>query len=527
MANKISGQGTTRCTETPRPPGRSCITKILAEFADIPVSGVARHVSHSNAAIPIGLSPCLFLLSVWLQFLISFSIPPHNNKLRTERDIHSHSHSPFPLSSDLHAIRSDQEQFARMVVSFKYWDDCIEAEDLKEMWKEVEVSTEWIDAGEDRGQKVHLSRDPDGQPYLTQTEMRAVAYIVVRRHFRSQIDPDMICAIAELESDRQLLAVRYDKKSKEAKVGLMQITHKNAVWLFSEMGYRLYDVEQNPDLLFRPLVSIYFGAAYLKWLSTFQDKKFFDDGPSPANASGAPPPVHAGASESSGTEYWDSITTPEDMEQMWAHPDVVKEWTRSGEKRGKVRFSHDAKKRSYLSRVELKAVAEIILSKYFSTKGVKPTYLCAIAEMVSMRFVNGVSPRIGLMGIDYSTAFWIYMELGYRAYKVDSADDLTKPFVSMYFGAAYLSYLSEYEGKERTPQFVVQAYLEGPKNVNLQETGPSWLKFEQALGNYEATKRIYYYYKRLMKCVNAFLTRMRDGVSRQLGKDFGILPEFW
>ncbi|KAL9412539.1 hypothetical protein AB3S75_046047 [Citrus x aurantiifolia] len=415
-----------------------------------------------------------------------------------------------------------------MVVSFKYWDDCIEAEDLKEMWKEVEVSTEWIDAGEDRGQKVHLSRDPDGQPYLTQTEMRAVAYIVVRRHFRSQIDPDMICAIAELESDRQLLAVRYDKKSKEAKVGLMQITHKNAVWLFGEMGYRLYDVEQNPDLLFRPLVSIYFGAAYLKWLSTFQDKerteefviraykggtkkathkstlpywksyisvkeslpsrKFFDDGPLPANASGAPPPVHAGASESSGTEYWDSITTPEDMEQMWAHPDVVKEWTRSGEKRGKVRFSHDAKKRSYLSRVELKAVAEIILSKYFSTKGVKPTYLCAIAEMVSMRFVNGVSPRIGLMGIDYSTAFWIYMELGYRAYKVDSADDLTKPFVSMYFGAAYLSYLSEYEGKERTPQFVVQAYLEGPKNVNLQETGPSWLKFEQALSNYEATK---------------------------------------
>lgn len=99
MANKISGQGTTRCTETPRPAGRSCITKILAKFGDIPVSGVARHVSHSNAAIPIGLSPCLFLLSVWLQFLISFSIAPHNNKLRIERDIRSHS--PFPLSSDL------------------------------------------------------------------------------------------------------------------------------------------------------------------------------------------------------------------------------------------------------------------------------------------------------------------------------------------------------------------------------------------------------------------------------------------
>lgn len=38
-------------------------------------------------------------------------------------------------------------------------------------------------------------------------------------------------------------------------------------------------------------------------------------------------------------------------------------------------------------------------------------------------------------------------ELGYRAYRVDSADDLTKPFVSMYFGAAYLVWLSEYEGR--------------------------------------------------------------------------------
>lgn len=50
---------------------------------------------------------------------------------------------------------------------------------------------------------------------------------------------------------------------------------------------------------------------------------------------------------------------------------------------------------------------------------------------------------------------------------------------------------------ERTPQFVVQAYLEGPQNVNLEETGPSWLKFEQALSNYEATKRFDSYYFRL------------------------------
>lgn len=43
--------------------------------------------------------------------------------------------------------------------------------------------------------------------------------------------------------------------------------------------------------------------------------------------------------------------------------------------------------------------------------------------------------------------------------------------------------------RERQPQFVVQAYFGGPQNVNLQETGPVWLKFEEALGRYEDMKR--------------------------------------
>ena len=38
---------------------------------------------------------------------------------------------------------------------------------------------------------------------------------------------------------------------------------------------------------------------------------------------------------------------------------------------------------------------------------------------------------------------------------------------------------------ERSPQFIVQAYLTGPQNVNLKETGPSWLKFEEAISHYE------------------------------------------
>ncbi|XP_023553668.1 uncharacterized protein LOC111811152 isoform X2 [Cucurbita pepo subsp. pepo] len=411
-----------------------------------------------------------------------------------------------------------------MAIGFKYWDDCVDPEDMEAMWNYPEVCAEWLDAGESKTQKVHLSRDPDGQPYLTQTEMKAVADIIVRRHFESNIDSEMICAIAELESDRQPLAMRYQKKTKETTLGIMQLTLKTAGWLVSELGYQSYGLEGNPDVLNKPFVSVYFGAAYLKWLSSFENKERSEEFVVRAYKGGTkkathkstlpywkrylsvkeslPSRKHINEASTSATShptasgntaivytFWDSRATPEDMEEMWNNPHVLKEWNKSGEKKGNVRFSHDLKKRLYVSRVELKAVAEIIISKHFSTKGVKPTVLCALAEVVSMRFINGVGSRPGIMGIDYSTAFWLYMELSYRAYRLESVDDLTKPFVSMYFGAAYFDWLSEYEGRERTLQFVVQAYIAGPQNVDLQETGPLWLKFEEALSNYDHNKR--------------------------------------
>lgn len=119
-----------------------------------------------------------------------------------------------------------------MCVSFKYWDDCVDHQDLDSMWNHPDVEAEWLDAGETQGSKVHLSRDPDGQPYLTQTEMRAVAGVIVSKHFVSQIDSDMLCTIAELESDRRPLATVYNKKSKDTMMGIMQIPSKTAQWLF-------------------------------------------------------------------------------------------------------------------------------------------------------------------------------------------------------------------------------------------------------------------------------------------------------
>lgn len=45
------------------------------------------------------------------------------------------------------------------------------------------------------------------------------------------------------------------------------------------------------------------------------------------------------------------------MEDMWNHSEVCKEWTKSKEERGKVRFSQDGEKRPYLSRGELKVLS--------------------------------------------------------------------------------------------------------------------------------------------------------------------------
>ncbi|XP_019426153.1 PREDICTED: uncharacterized protein LOC109334703 [Lupinus angustifolius] len=414
-----------------------------------------------------------------------------------------------------------------MATSFTYWDDCVDLQDLEAMWEVPEVRTEWLKAGEVRGHKVHLSRDPDGQPYLTQTEMRALADIVISRHFQSKIDPSMICAIAELESDRQLLVMRSDKDPTEATLGLMQLSSKTVKWLMSELGYRQYG-EGDEYFLFRPFVNVYFGAACIKWLSKFDNKKRSEEFIVRAYKGGTKKAIHKSTLDywkgylsvkesypsrkpvivvrtprndapepsskkstvvASDDKYWDSRASPEDMADMWNHPEVRRHWKKSKEKRGKARFKQDENKTPYLSPVELKAVADIVLSKHFRTKKIKSTVLCAIGEVVSKRFVNGFGDHPGIMGIDYSTAYWIYLELGYRAYKLETVHDLKCPFVSMYFAAAYVAWLSEYEGRERTLDFVAQAYFVGPKKVKPQDNSPLWLNFVEALNKYEESKR--------------------------------------
>jgi 2,3-bisphosphoglycerate-independent phosphoglycerate mutase len=57
-----------------------------------------------------------------------------------------------------------------------------------------------------------------------------MAEILTSRFFK-RLDVAMICAIAEIESARQPLAYRYEKRLQEASTGLMQTLQSTAEWL--------------------------------------------------------------------------------------------------------------------------------------------------------------------------------------------------------------------------------------------------------------------------------------------------------
>lgn len=414
----------------------------------------------------------------------------------------------------------------------KYWDDWVDPEDMEAMWGCTDVYAEWTAAGEKQGEKVHMLRNPDGQPYVTQTEMRAMAETTIKKHFRGKLDPVMICAIAEIESDRQPLAYRFEPKLQEASTGIMQTLQSTAEWLARDMGYTFYTVDWSSSMLYRPFVSVYFGAAYLKWLSTYEGKhrseefivRGYNGGPKGATSKSTerywnkyliakqslpqkslhysdglgmkPSPFQAGGNTSdaifsSGKKwfYWDEKASPEDIDELWRHKEVRREWMESGEKEGRVRFARDSQLRPYLTRTELKAVAEITLLRHFRESKLSLGMLCAVAEMCSKRLLYGLDFPSGIFHIALSTAQWLHDTVGYKAYRAHSVEDLSKPFLSTYFAACYVSWLLVYEGRHRSDQFVVQAFLVGPQNINAQNAGPLWSEYLTALTDYQPKRR--------------------------------------
>ncbi|CAM6011793.1 unnamed protein product [Sphagnum balticum] len=412
-----------------------------------------------------------------------------------------------------------------MAPNMKFWDDWADVEDMDAMWNHPDVCKEWLAAGEERGQKVHMSRNFDGKPYVTHTEMRAMAEILTSRYFK-RLDVAMICAIAEIESARQPLAYRYEKKLQEASTGLMQTLQSTAEWLSTDMGYRAYTIDAVSALLYRPFVSVYFGAAYLKWLSTYDGKKRneefvvrgYNGGPRGATEKSTlgywnkyliakqnlpttarlvllefcilEPQSEVSAKIDEGFAagfsstlvkewtYWEERVSKEDLDDMWQHPEVKREWNQSNEKKGQVRFARDAELQPYLTTTELKAIAEITVARHFADRGVSSVMLRNIAEVSSKRRLYGADGKSGIMQTSYPTVVWLYKDMGYKKCKLRSPEDLWSPFVAMYFGAAYVCWLSTYQGRPRTDEFVVKAYHGGPNGVDNPAAIRFWHRYQ-------------------------------------------------
>lgn len=102
----------------------------------------------------------------------------------------------------------------------------------------------------------------------SQAEAAALAARVVSEN-GFNADPQMLAAMAMIESSGNPLALRYESSINDASVGLMQTLLGTARWLATDMGYERYGVPDLTDLTSAE-VSMYFGAAYVHWLSSYK-----------------------------------------------------------------------------------------------------------------------------------------------------------------------------------------------------------------------------------------------------------------
>lgn len=85
----------------------------------------------------------------------------------------------------------------------------------------------------------------------------------------------------------------------------------------------------------------------------------------------------------------------------------------------------------------------------------------------------------GLMQTLVSTAQWLATDMGYEAFGVPKLANLMSPQTSIYFGSAYLQYLSNYRGRRRSEEWMVRSYNGGPGHSRAS-TDRYWQRYREA-----------------------------------------------
>ena len=133
-----------------------------------------------------------------------------------------------------------------------------------------------------------------------------------------------------------------------------------------------------------------------------------------------------------------------------------------------------------LSFEQAKALAISVTSRYFPH--VDPKMLVAMMQIessfnpravryeahVSNRFTPNGDSSYGLLQTLWSTALWLYQDMGRTAFSVATAQRLFDPTVSVYFGAAYVNWLRTWKGVTRSEDWIVMSYNGGPGANNAQ-----------------------------------------------------------
>lgn len=126
-----------------------------------------------------------------------------------------------------------------------------------------------------------------------------------------------------------------------------------------------------------------------------------------------------------------------------------------------------------------RATVEAMAARNNSAYGwsVSPRLVAAIAKVESdynplaIRFepyvphVGGPDFSVGLMQTLVSTAEWLHDGMGYRGKPRPTRESLMDAETSLYYGQAYLHYLSRYGGRARDTDWIIQSYNAGPGNA--------------------------------------------------------------
>ncbi|CAI5470597.1 unnamed protein product [Closterium sp. Yama58-4] len=167
-----------------------------------------------------------------------------------------------------------------------YWDDWTDGEDMRAMWADPSVKVLWEQRREASGKVPFKMEKVGGKsvPHVGLEEIHAATLVLLRRHFSgrgkrlwptglasSEGDAVLaVCAVARVESAWQPLAYRFEPRLGEASIGLMQVLQSSAEWLARDMGYRAYAADVASSMIRRPFAGLYYGMAYLAWLTTYK-----------------------------------------------------------------------------------------------------------------------------------------------------------------------------------------------------------------------------------------------------------------